>query len=78
MSIEQAHAFLSEVERNRGLQKRLSKLKGREALAELVALAAGEGYTFTISEYRQAIIDVTDGELSDESLGEVRREMGLE
>jgi predicted ribosomally synthesized peptide with nif11-like leader len=78
MSVEDALSFLRNAEDDFALQKQLMRLRGRTALDDLIAIAAERGYRFTVEEYREAIVAVSDGELSEESLKEVRREMGLE
>lgn len=75
MSIENAHAFLRESQRNAPIRHRIAALKGPGTLKRLVEIAAESGFFFTEDEYRAAIVELAQGELSEESLNEVIEEL---
>jgi len=77
MSVENALRFLAEVRRNKALQDRLQALSGRAALDSLAAIGAEAGFAFTVEDYRSAVVASAGGELSDESLREVLRELNM-
>jgi len=68
MSIENAHAFLAEVPKNNTLRTQLKSLRGAGALTGLVEIAAHSGFLFTEGEYRAAVAELAEGELSEGSL----------
>lgn len=72
-----ALAFIAAVGKSPELQARLGRMRGREALEQLVEVGKEVGYVFTVEEYREAVVSLAEGELSDESLDEVLRETGL-
>ncbi|MCC6143014.1 MAG: Nif11 family protein [Candidatus Hydrogenedentes bacterium] len=78
MSLDGAFAFLKLAETDEDLAADLARLRGREALVELTRIAAGRGLVFSVEEYREAVVQLADGALSDEALDEVRRELGME
>lgn len=75
MSIENAVAFLAEAEKNRALRMRLGELKGTGTLKRLVVIAAEAGFFFTEDEYRMAVVEAAQGELLEESLNAVIKEL---
>jgi len=77
MSEAEAHRFLEEVRRNEVLRQQLEALRGRDALVALAAIAAEAGFDFTEEEYRAAVVAQAEGELSEDAIREVQREMGL-
>lgn len=68
MSIENALAFLAEVPRSQTLRTQLKSLRGAGALKSLVEVAAESGFLFTESEYRAAVAELAEGELSEGAL----------
>lgn len=77
MPTSDALAFIAAVGHSPELQERLSHMRGREVLEQLVEVGREIGYQFTVEEYREAVVYLAEGELSDESLDEVLRETGL-
>jgi predicted ribosomally synthesized peptide with nif11-like leader len=77
MSVENAIAFLGETEKNAALRKRVAELKGQGSLKRMAELAAGAGFYFTEDEYRMAVIELAQGELSDESLNSVLKDLKM-
>lgn len=77
MPEEVAVAFITHVGKTPALQAEIERLRGPGVLKQLVELAAAQGYEFTEEEYRQAVVQLADGALSDEALDEVLRETGL-
>lgn len=77
MSVENALAFLRHLEGQPGLRARIAEFGGRGAVEALCRLAAGEGYTFSEADYRAAVVELAEGELSDAALEETQREMGM-
>lgn len=77
MSVEQALAFLKHLELRDDLRARIAEFGGRGAIGALGRLAATEGFQFSEEDYRAAVIEMADGELSDEALEATQREMGL-
>lgn len=75
MSIENALAFLTEAEKNRTLRMQLAGLKGAGTLKRLVIIAAEAGFYFTEDEYRMAVAEAAQGELSEDSLNAVIKEL---
>lgn len=75
MSIENAHAFLKESQQNATIRHQLAGLKGIGTLKRLTEIAATAGFFFTEDEYRAAIVELAEGELSEESLNEVIEEL---
>jgi predicted ribosomally synthesized peptide with nif11-like leader len=78
MSTQQAHAFMKHARRNPDLRKRIEALEGADAIREMAAIAEEYGFHFNENEYREAVVDLSGGELSDESLRELLRQTGLE
>ncbi len=77
MSIDRALEFLDHVAQHTALQERIAAFKGRTAIDELRAVAAEEGFVFTDEDYRAAITHLAEGELSDDAIREVQRELGV-
>ena len=77
MSIQHAVEFMRLARRDKALQRELAALRGAGAVAELTGIAAGRGYTFTEAEYFQAAVADSNGELSEESIDALSREIGL-
>lgn len=77
MSVETALRFLEFVATRPELQEQIAAFKGRTAIDSLRALAAGQGYDFSDEEYRAAIVKLAEGELSEEAIREVQRELGV-
>ena len=77
MSVSDALAFISAVGESVALQEQINQLRGRRVLEQLVELGRERGFNFTEEEYRDAVVSMAEGELSDESLDEVLRETGL-
>ena len=77
MSSSDALAFIAAVGQSPDLQTRINGMRGRDVLDQLVLLGAEAGLTFTVDEYREAVVIMADGELSDAALDEVLRETGL-
>lgn len=77
MSRSDALAFIAAVGQSPEFQARINTLRGRGVLDQLVEMGRELGYEFTVDEYREAVVAMADGELSDESLDEVLRETGL-
>jgi predicted ribosomally synthesized peptide with nif11-like leader len=78
MATEQAHCFMEYARRTPEIQSRIEKLKGASAVRDLVDIAAEAGFAFTEAEYRTAVVEASNGELSDESLDELVRQMGMQ
>lgn len=68
MSIENAHAFLAEVPRNARLRAQVKPLRGAGALARLVEIAGEAGFAFSEAEYRAAVAELAEGQLSDAAI----------
>lgn len=77
MSSSDALAFIAAVGKSPELQTQINGLRGRDVLDQLVLLGAAQGMTFTVEEYREAVVIMADGELSEAALDEVLRETGL-
>ena len=77
MSVENALAFIKLAERERSLRAEIGALKGRAAIDGLVSLGAQRGLTFSVEEYRQAVVNMANGELDETALMEVLEEVGL-
>jgi predicted ribosomally synthesized peptide with nif11-like leader len=77
MSVAQATAFIEYVGASPALQREIDGYSGPGVLKRLVDLGARTGFSFTEEDYRNAVIELADGELSDESLDAVLRETGL-
>jgi predicted ribosomally synthesized peptide with nif11-like leader len=77
MSIEIALQFLDHVGQRPALQARIAAFKGRTAIDGLRAVAAEAGFIFSDEDYRAAITHLAAGELSDEAIREVQRELGV-
>ncbi len=75
MSEQEALRFLKEIPRYPDAQRQLQKLTGRRAVHELTVLAETLGYHFTETEYRAAVVRLSNGELSPESLNALIQEM---
>ncbi len=78
MPEQDALNFIVHVRRSPDLRKRVDALKGAAAVRDLAALAEKEGFYFTEQEYRAAVVTLSRGELSDEALDALIREMGSE
>ena len=77
MSETEAKAFIARVGEHAALRAEVDALRGGDVLQRLVKLGAENGFQFTEEDYRQAVVSLADGELSEESLDEVLRETGL-
>jgi predicted ribosomally synthesized peptide with nif11-like leader len=77
MSQQQARAFMEYAQGDEATARRVAALKGRTALQELVAIAGEHGFAFTEEEYRAAVVEAAEGELSDEAIRKTQREMGM-
>jgi GTPase len=77
LSSSDALAFIAAVGKSPELQTQINGLRGRDVLDQLVLLGAAQGMTFTVEEYREAVVIMADGELSEAALDEVLRETGL-
>lgn len=77
MSSSNALAFIAAVGNSPELQIRINALRGRSVLEQLVEIGEELGHSFTVEDYREAVVSLADGELSEESLDEVLRETGL-
>lgn len=77
MSVERALEFLTYVGQRPALQERIAAFKGRTALDEMRGVAAEEGFVFTDADYRAAIVILAEGQLSEEAIREVQRELGV-
>jgi len=77
MPVTDALAFIAAVGQSPELQERLNGMRGRDVLDQLVEVGRELGCEFTADEYREAVVSLAEGELSDESLDEVLRETGL-
>lgn len=77
MSIPEALSFIAAVGESPALQEQINQLRGRDVLEQLVELGSAQGLHFSVDEYRDAVVLMAEGELSDESLDEVLRETGL-
>lgn len=77
MSNSDALSFIAAVGESPELQEQINQLRGRHVLEQLVEIGKEQGFHFTVDEYRDAVVSLAQGELSDESLDEVLRETGL-
>jgi predicted ribosomally synthesized peptide with nif11-like leader len=77
MSIPDALSFITAVGESVALQEQLNQLRGRQVLEQIVEIGRERGFDFSVDEYRDAVVSMAAGELSDESLDEVLRETGL-
>ena len=77
MSREAALQFIARAGADSALGKRLAGLKGRTAIEALCAIAAEQGYSFNEEDYRAAVVALAEGELDEEALEEVRRQLGV-
>ncbi|MCF6286404.1 MAG: Nif11-like leader peptide family natural product precursor [Candidatus Hydrogenedentes bacterium] len=77
MSQSNATAFISRIGESPALQEAVNGFQGKGGLAHVVKLGAECGFDFTEEDYRAAVVELADGALSDESLDEVLREVGL-
>ena len=77
MSNSDALSFITAVGESPELQGQIDLLRGRQVLEQLVEIGRERGFHFTVDEYRDAVVSLAEGELSDESLDEVLRETGL-
>lgn len=75
MSEAQAHAFLDAVEADEKLRQRIETLRGAKAMRDLCDIAKEAGFSFGEQDYRDAVIARSDGELDDEALADLLREM---
>ena len=76
MSVEAAHQFMKHAGETPALRERIGGLKGKGSMAKLVAMAAEAGFLFTEDEYRTAVVESSEGELSKESLAALINELG--
>lgn len=77
MSVENALAFLAETQKNAVLRARVAELKGPGSLKRMADLAAHAGFMFTEDEYRMAVVELAQGELSEESLNSVLKDLKM-
>jgi hypothetical protein len=77
MSQDQAHAFIEFAGRTPAVQAELDQLRGPGVFPRLIEIGARYGYVFTEEAYREAVVAMAEGELSDAALDEVLRETGL-
>ena len=77
MSIDSALAFLDYVRTREQVRRRIGQLKGAGAIADLAVIAAAEGFVFTEQDYRAAVIEAAQGELTDAALERFARETGM-
>ncbi len=77
MPKDEANAFIDHVRTDPPLQARINALKGADAIGKMASIALEAGYQFSEEEYRAAVVERAAGELSEESLEEVRRELGI-
>lgn len=77
MQEEQARAFIEFAGRTPAVQAELEKLRGPGVFQRLIEMGSRYGYEFTEEGYRDAVIAMAEGELSDAALDEVLRETGL-
>lgn len=77
MSLENAHAFLKEAQGNAALRNRIAALKGAGSLKKLAMIAAESGFYFTEDEYRLAVMEAAEGELSDSAINAVIDEIKM-
>lgn len=77
MSVENALAFLEYLQTRDAVRRRIAQLKGAGALRDLAAIGTEEGFDFTEQEYRAAVVHLSEGELSDEALDQLVRDMGM-
>jgi len=77
MSIEDALTFIDAAGQPGELQTRVGALRGAGSLDRLRALGEEVGLSFTIEEYREAVVKLAEGELSDAELEGVLRDSGL-
>lgn len=77
MSVDTALRFLEFVATQPELQQEIATFKGRTAIESLRALAAGVGFAFSEDDYRAAIVKLAEGELSEEAIRDVQRELGV-
>jgi hypothetical protein len=77
MSEQTALDFIKHARRSPVLSRRINALKGAGAVRDLVQIAAEEDFCFTEEEYRQAIVTLSNGELSEDSITALSQEMGL-
>jgi predicted ribosomally synthesized peptide with nif11-like leader len=77
MSVEHAHAFMAHARKSPELGLRIEALKGAQALDDLAVIAKEAGFEFTVEEYRAAVVDAADGELSDAALDQLARDLGM-
>ena len=77
MSQEEAVRFIAFVGESPELQAEIDSYKGAGVLKRLAALAGRHGFTFSEEEYRAAVVQLAEGDLSEEALDEVLRETGL-
>jgi len=75
MSQEKAERFMDAVEMDAALRERVAALTGADAIEKLCAIAHEQGFQFTPEDYRAAVVARSAGELSEESLDELIREM---
>lgn len=77
MSVENALAFLDESQKNAALRSRIAALKGPGTLKRMTIVAAEAGFYFTEDEYRMAVVELAQGELSEESLNSVLKDLKM-
>ncbi len=78
MSKENALKFLAYTEANPDVQAAISRLRGENTLDELVAIARQHGFDFSKAEYRDAVVAMSEGALSEEAIEDTARSLGLE
>ncbi len=78
MSLDSVYAFLDHVKNNNLLQKEIASLRGGNSVDILLMMAREVGYDFSRDEYHQVILELAEGELSDESIHRTAQAMGME
>jgi len=77
VSQEDASGFIDFVGQSPQLQDEIATFSGAGSMDRLVELGKQHGFQFSVDDYRQAVVELAEGELSDEALDEVLRESGL-
>lgn len=78
MSLDTVYAFLDYVKTNNRLQTEIAELRGLDSVDKLLVKARDAGYDFSRDEYLQAIMELAEGELSDDSIRRTAQSMGLD
>ena len=78
MSLDSVYAFLDHVKNNNQLQQEIASLRGGDSVVKLLMMAREAGYDFSRDEYHQAILELAEGELSNESIHRTAQAMGMD